>query len=665
MERSSGVFLWVVLVIDILNKEDRRGRHALRKRLADVPSGLRELFKELIGRDHEESSEEFKLCVLWVLCSKRPLRIHEYYHAIWAGLALKSPARNEQEEDELEEVPSVRSEYSAETMAKSLISSSKGLAEVAKGTESTVQFIHESVRDFLIKDEGIYQLWPDLEMDWQCAGNEVLKKTCYSYLSHLMRAAQQSHQPMDALCAEYPLAGYAVDMVLEHGNYAARVYSQDSFLSEFDVGPWVKAHFNSGSRFPAGSYQRNVSLTYVLAHRGLPLLLKAWLKMNPNIDVLRKKRGDPEYPLFAALKRRDKPTIAALLGWPSTVVNGCDITVSRSGDDQYEYGGGETPITWAAKCGHTGFVLWLLERGTLVDAEDTSGRTALSWAAEMGWTDVVELLVRYGADTNASPPNNNTTPLGHAAEGDYPEVAQLLIDNHAEVNKADRSGRTALMRATRHGHAAVARILLANGADMYKKPEGYDMSPFEEALRRISGYGLVAHAFLENNADVNRRDANTDTPIIRCAVEGAALAASILIAYGADINATNTHGNTALMAALRAGNVPYAKVLLEQGADVGIRSRLGRTALMCACMHGNEEGVEIMLRAGKVDLNAQDEQGWTALMFAAIYGHATAVKLLINEGANADVKRENGDTALSFASKRNHAAVVGMLSPFV
>ena len=38
-EKASGVFMWVVLVVDILNKEHDGGRiHALRKRLRDIPS---------------------------------------------------------------------------------------------------------------------------------------------------------------------------------------------------------------------------------------------------------------------------------------------------------------------------------------------------------------------------------------------------------------------------------------------------------------------------------------------------------------------------------------------------------------------------------------------------------------------------------------------------
>ncbi|KAM6512418.1 hypothetical protein FSOLCH5_010132 [Fusarium solani] len=88
LEKAAGVFLWLVLVVDILNKENCRGRLALRKRLAEVPSGLNELFKDILTRDNN-NMEDLLLCILWILCAKRPLQPEEYYHALWSGLVLK------------------------------------------------------------------------------------------------------------------------------------------------------------------------------------------------------------------------------------------------------------------------------------------------------------------------------------------------------------------------------------------------------------------------------------------------------------------------------------------------------------------------------------------------------------------------------------------------
>ncbi len=45
-----------------------------------------------------------------------------------------------------------------EDIGRLVLSSSKGLAELARSKERRVQFIHESVRDYLIKDSGLRHL---------------------------------------------------------------------------------------------------------------------------------------------------------------------------------------------------------------------------------------------------------------------------------------------------------------------------------------------------------------------------------------------------------------------------------------------------------------------------------------------------------------------------
>lgn len=86
LERASGIFLWVVLVVQMLNKEYDRGRiHALRKRLDEIPNELDELFKDILTRDGQ-NMEELILCLQWILYAKRPLKREELYFAILTGV---------------------------------------------------------------------------------------------------------------------------------------------------------------------------------------------------------------------------------------------------------------------------------------------------------------------------------------------------------------------------------------------------------------------------------------------------------------------------------------------------------------------------------------------------------------------------------------------------
>ena len=53
-----------------------------------------------------------------------------------------------------------------------------------------------------------------------------------------------------------------------------------------------------------------------------------------------------------------------------------------------------------------------------------------------------------------------------AATGPFPETVELLLNNGADVNRADsEEGWTALMFAAAEGHQPVVEILLRHGAD--------------------------------------------------------------------------------------------------------------------------------------------------------------------------------------------------------
>src|SRR5205814_4365694 len=52
LEKVSGIFIWVALVIQILNKEYDRGHiHTLQQRLRDIPTDLHEWLKDILTRD--------------------------------------------------------------------------------------------------------------------------------------------------------------------------------------------------------------------------------------------------------------------------------------------------------------------------------------------------------------------------------------------------------------------------------------------------------------------------------------------------------------------------------------------------------------------------------------------------------------------------------------
>ncbi|GKU10148.1 unnamed protein product, partial [Fusarium langsethiae] len=314
LEKAAGVFLWVVLVVEVLNAENRRGRLFLKTRLEEVPSGLSELFKDLLRRD-KVNMEELLLSVLWILLSKRPLEPQEYYHALWSGLSLEGLADLD--------MPAITTTDANDCFGRCVISSSKGLAEITKAKHPTVQFIHESVRDFLIKDKGLHELWPELGADWESLGHDRLKLCCLSYVK--LVGTQGPPPPLEFENA-YPFVQYASQFVLHHADHASTGVGQDAFLDDFPTSMWITIT-NIFEKFKIRRYTENATLIYILADRNHSDLIRTLLKADPDLDIDRPADKERyQYPLMAAIARGHKNSVVALLRLSSDIYDGVNIT---------------------------------------------------------------------------------------------------------------------------------------------------------------------------------------------------------------------------------------------------------------------------------------------------------------------------------------------------
>lgn len=86
--RSRGVFMWVILVVLILNKDYDRGRmHNLQMKYQEIPGDLHQLFKDILTRNSDEKSNETLRCLQWILFAKRPLKPEELYFAVVSDIS--------------------------------------------------------------------------------------------------------------------------------------------------------------------------------------------------------------------------------------------------------------------------------------------------------------------------------------------------------------------------------------------------------------------------------------------------------------------------------------------------------------------------------------------------------------------------------------------------
>lgn len=71
----------------------------------------------------------------------------------------------------------------------------------------------------------------------------------------------------------------------------------------------------------------------------------------------------------------------------------------------------------------------------IVNEKDKNGYTALHYAARNNYFEICKVLVRYGADTNATTLSCLSTPLHRASYMHSTEVVKLLLENSADPFK--------------------------------------------------------------------------------------------------------------------------------------------------------------------------------------------------------------------------------------
>ena len=179
----------------------------------------------------------------------------------------------------------------------------------------------------------------------------------------------------------------------------------------------------------------------------------------------------------------------------------------------------KTSLQAAVYGGHVECTRLLIAAGSCVNhMAITSGwhclpayRTPLSVAARFGHTDVLQVLIEKGADVNAIHEGGFTCmPLLEAAHDGHAEIVQVLLKNGANVNHIEyqsdyRALSTPLLAAVVRGDLQMAKMLIENGADVNLKiPDDEDPTVFHTHLLAAvkRGHKEVIQLLLANGADV-------------------------------------------------------------------------------------------------------------------------------------------------------------------
>lgn len=292
----------------------------------------------------------------------------------------------------------------------------------------------------------------------------------------------------------------------------------------------------------------------------------------------------------------------------------------------------------------------------------------------------VKLFFQAKVDINATSSEGQITPLWQAvSDGNY-TLAQLLINQGADVYFINREGINLPELALNGPNVPIYSMLLAAGATnnlinfvsavktldqqalrnliekRYEKksnlkgrwrvpeeliPEGrylrYNirqrdadgMEPIHWAAAR--GDPKIIDLLVEKGADVNVIEGKfRQSPLIIAAIAGNEVAAESLINHNADINARDLEGKSALFYSIVINHPALLNVLLKYNADPNtLEIKSGITAASIASFMNRPKMLEALIMAG-ADVSKPDMQGLSALDWAAYAGNMETVSVLLD-----------------------------------
>ena len=252
-----------------------------------------------------------------------------------------------------------------------------------------------------------------------------------------------------------------------------------------------------------------------------------------------------------------------------------------------------------------------------------------------------------------------------ACRGNHDECLALLLP-HVETTQM---GFGMLLSECIHAdHTACTEVLLQHWKSVCSNvafvPHGHKVDNDSDTPRPCPAMWADPEVFqvlIDAGADIETKDENGRSPLLRASVSGELKVVKMLVEAGADVCGTCNYGDTCLFNASYHGHTETVRYLVGlPQVDLSHKDKEGYTSLLAAAENSSTDVVEVLIDAGS-DVETKCNDGCSPLLKAIEFGNLRVVEVLLKAGADVCVTDNKGDTCLTLAAHHGHTETVRTL----
>jgi ankyrin repeat protein len=315
---------------------------------------------------------------------------------------------------------------------------------------------------------------------------------------------------------------------------------------------------------------------------------------------------------------------------------------------------------------------------SFLETNDGDGRTPLLFACTLTGENghsVVRCLVQWerpnGLDAQLSQSRDRhgrtALHLACASHARLEQVTELLQNYDNDVEAQDSTKMRPLhvaveSAASQNGNAAnlsIVRFLVTQARADVNAKDGKGCTPLHHACRGPSSHNTDLIRFLVGRgAATESGDTIGRTPLhVATLSDNLCIVAHLIEKEGTTVDLRDNYGNTSLYLACKSGYFAVARYLLNQQANADAENVRMLRPIHIACSNRRYDILRLLVERFDANVNATDKCGRTPLHKACMCNvgstdpreGAEVVEFLLDNGANADARDEDGMTPLLHA----------------